>query len=154
MAPFLYNLPMFRVLSLFILIFCGAGWSSVSIKKIYILGDSLTEGYGIASDQAYPQKLDKQIQAKFPNKYKVIGAGVSGSTTASGLKRLQWLMRAKPFLVIIALGANDGLRGFDVKATQENLEKMIVYLKKNSVKVVLAGMKVPPNYGQEYRVQF
>ena len=63
-------------------------------------------------------------------------------------------MRAKPFLVIIALGANDGLRGFDVKATQENLEKMIVYLKKNSVKVVLAGMKVPPNYGQEYRVQF
>ncbi|MCB0392237.1 MAG: arylesterase [Bdellovibrionales bacterium] len=123
-------------------------------KKIYILGDSLTEGYGVASDKAFPAKLQKIINQKYPQKYRVIGAGISGSTTASGLKRLQWIIKSKPFLVVLALGANDGLRGFPVASTKENLGTMIEFLKNQSIHILLAGMKVPPNYGKEYSQQF
>lgn len=123
-------------------------------RKIFILGDSLTEGYGVAKDEAYPQILHQLLQKKYANKYQVIGAGVSGSTTASGYQRLRWIAKSKPYMVILALGANDGLRGFPVSATQAHLEKMLVFLRKENIIPVLAGMKVPPNYGKEYSREF
>ena len=130
-------------------------WSQASIakKKILIVGDSLTEGYGVAKDSAYPNQLQILID-KNKMDYQVINAGSSGSTSASAPNRLKWHMKSKPEILILALGANDGLRGFEVSSTKENLGKAIDMALKNNVKVYLAGMKLPMNYGKKYRAQF
>ena len=121
--------------------------------KILILGDSLTEGYGVAKTDAYPNQLEKLLLEK-KKKVRVINAGSSGSTSASALGRLKWHMRSKPQIVIFALGANDGLRGIQSKATFENLEKAVLLAQKNQIKVVIAGMKMPMNYGEKFRLEF
>ena len=130
-------------------------WSQAIIakKKILIVGDSLTEGYGVAKDSAYPNQLQILID-KNKMDYQVINAGSSGSTSASAPNRLKWHMKSKPEILILALGANDGLRGFEVSSTKENLGKAIDMALKNNVKVYLAGMKLPMNYGKKYRAQF
>jgi acyl-CoA thioesterase-1 len=122
-------------------------------KRMVILGDSLTEGLGVAKEQAYPSLLEKKINAS-GKKWQVVNAGISGSTSAGSEKRLQWLMKNKIDLLIIALGANDGLRGLKIEATKKNLSQTIELAKKNKIKIVLAGMLLPPNYGKEYRNQF
>ena len=124
-----------------------------SIKKILILGDSLTEGYGVDKSKAFPAVLESIIQSKNRN-YEVLAAGTSGSTSASALKRLKWHLRAKPDVLILALGGNDGLRGIEPEATKKNLEKAITLAKNKGLKVFLAGMKTPTNYGEEYRKKF
>ena len=86
--------------------------------------------------------------------YQVVNGGVSGSTTASGLSRLNWFLKGNPKAVIIALGANDGLRGIKLKESKANLEKIILKAKSKNIKVFLAGMQLPPNYGKEYTSEF
>ncbi len=116
-------------------------------------GDSLTAGLGVSASEAYPAVLERRIkEAGYP--FRVINAGVSGETTAGGLQRVNWILKSRPDIVILELGANDGLRGLDVRQTEKNLSMIIEQLQSKNVKVILAGMKLPPNYGKEYTEAF
>ncbi|EQC51376.1 arylesterase [Bacteriovorax sp. DB6_IX] len=138
---------------IFLLMLMSMTHANEGIHKILIIGDSLTEGYGISKKDAYPTLLEKLLNQK-KQKYKVINAGSSGSTSASANSRLRWHLRSKPQTLILALGANDGLRGINPKATKENLQKAITLAKKNKVRVILAGMQMPYNYGEDYRKNY
>jgi len=122
-------------------------------EKIVAFGNSLTAGAGVASDEAYPAQLQRKLDA-LGYEYQMVNAGVSGDTTAGGLRRVDWVLKGQPKIVILELGANDGLRGIDPAQTQANLEQIIQRLQAASVTVVLAGMKIPPNYGREYTDRF
>jgi acyl-CoA thioesterase-1 len=120
---------------------------------VLALGDSLTAGYGLAADQAFPAKL----QAALRNRglaVRVINAGVSGDTSAGGRARLNWSLADKPAAAIIELGANDAMRGLDPDATRGNLDAIIAELKKRGIAVLLAGMLAPPNLGPAYEARF
>ena len=121
---------------------------------ILFLGDSLTEGLGVTKEDAFPKLVETMIQTELKKDVTVINGGVSGSTTSDGLDRLKWYMKKKPSIVFLALGANDGLRGFDLKQSQENLEEIIKYAQESNAKVLLAGMLIPPNYGPKYSENF
>ena len=121
---------------------------------ILFLGDSLTEGLGVQKNEAYPFLVKDLIQTKLKKDIKVINGGVSGSTTSDGLSRLKWYIKRKPNFVFLALGANDGLRGLDLKQSQKNLEEIIKFVQKSNSEVLLAGMLIPPNYGPEYSQDF
>jgi acyl-CoA thioesterase-1 len=124
-----------------------------SWPRIVAFGDSLTAGYGLSSDESYPALLQERlIEANYH--YKVINAGVSGDTTAGGLRRLDWVLKSRPTIVILELGGNDGLRGHPLDDTYANLEKIIQRLKAEGVAILLAGMKIPPNYGEAYTSEF
>jgi acyl-CoA thioesterase-1 len=120
---------------------------------VVCLGDSLTEGYGLAPEQAYPHLLERKLRESGRD-VRVVNAGISGSTSASAVARLRWQLKSEPDVVVIALGGNDGLRGVDVEATEANLSEAIALAKANGVRVLLAGMKLPPNYGPEYTAAF
>lgn len=124
-------------------------------STIVFLGDSLTAGYGIDPRQAYPALIQGKIK-DLGLDFQVINAGISGDTTAGGLARIQSLVQRRIDVLVLALGANDGLRGFPVKATQKNLEAIIEKVKNSypSARIVIAGMLVPPNMGDEYASQF
>lgn len=124
------------------------------VKTILILGDSLTEGYGVEKEDAFPAQLQKILEDSGKNNVKVKAAGSSGSTSASALKRLKWHLRKKPDYLILALGGNDGLRGLKPEVTKENLSKAVKLAKSKKVKVFIAGMKIPLNYGDDYRTRF
>jgi acyl-CoA thioesterase-1 len=126
---------------------------AASPKHLIIIGDSITEGFGVSHDQAFPALLQEKID-KLNKNWLVVGSGISGSTTASAPSRVQWHVKQKPALIILALGANDGLRGTKTKVIEENLTKALDICRKAGVKVVLAGMKMPPNYGSEYTKEF
>lgn len=121
---------------------------------ILFLGDSLTEGLGVTKEDAFPKLVETMIQNELKKDVTVINGGVSGSTTSDGLDRLKWYMKKKPSIVFLALGANDGLRGLDLKQSQENLEEIIKYAQDSNAKVLLAGMLIPPNYGPKYSENF
>jgi acyl-CoA thioesterase-1 len=121
---------------------------------ILILGDSLTEGLGVEKEDAFPALVDARLKAWKPGCCAVINGGSSGSTSASGLRRLQWYARAKPDLVLLALGSNDGLRGVKPAETRKNLEAVIRFCREKHWDLALAGLKVPPNYGPEYTSGF
>lgn len=121
---------------------------------ILFLGDSLTEGLGVTKEDAFPKLVETMIQNELKKDVTVINGGVSGSTTSDGLDRLKWYMKKKPSIVFLALGANDGLRGLDLKQSQENLEEIIKYAQDSNAKVLLASMLIPPNYGPEYSENF
>ncbi len=127
---------------------------SAKDNTILFLGDSLTEGLGVSKEQAYPSLVEKMIESKLKKDITVINGGVSGSTTSDGLARLQWYLKKKPFLILVALGANDGLRGLDLSKSQKNLEEIIEHGQSSGAKVLLAGMLIPPNYGHEYAERF
>lgn len=118
-----------------------------------IIGDSLTEGYGVAKEAAYPAVLEKKI-TEINKNWTVINSGVSGSTSASGLGRLKWQLKSKPDLLLLALGANDGLRGLKPSVTEANLAEVLELAKKEKIKVILCGMMMPPNYGKNYQKEF
>jgi acyl-CoA thioesterase I len=122
-------------------------------RAIVALGDSLTAGLGVAPDEAYPALLEARLRRE-GFAYRVINAGVSGDTTAGGLRRVDWVLRAKPEIVIVALGANDGLRGQSPGAMRDNLEAIVARLQAAGARVLLAGMRLPPNYGAEYAREF
>ena len=139
----------FLVLFLFVFVPTVGGSSPV----ILAFGNSLTAGFGVPDNESYPSRLQNiLIQNGYP--HKVINAGVSGDTTAGGLRRIKWLMKHTPEVVILELGANDGLRGLSIKAMEFNLDKIIGVCEEHGAKVLLTGMKVPPNYGEEYTVAF
>lgn len=121
--------------------------------RIVAFGDSLTAGLGVPQAQSYPMQLQKRLDDKGYS-YQVINAGVSGETSAGGLRRVSWLLASKPYLVILELGANDGLRGLSITETRSNLDQIIRKFKEAHVPVLLTGMKLPPNYGEEYRTAF
>ena len=121
---------------------------------ILMLGDSLTEGTGIKKNQAYPYLVEQKLKAKGFSSIKVTNAGVSGSTSASALSRLKWHLRSTPDILLLALGANDGLRGLSTVQMKRNLAKTIELALGKGLRVVLAGMKMPPNYGAEYTREF
>ncbi len=116
---------------------------------ILAFGDSLTAGYGLSREQGYPEQLQQTLD-EMGYKYRVVNAGISGDTSSNGRARMQIALRDKPEIVILELGANDGLRGLPTNQMQGNLAEMIVGFKKSGAKVVLAGMTLPLNYGIDY----
>ncbi|HUP56855.1 MAG TPA: arylesterase [Bdellovibrionota bacterium] len=140
-----------RILPLLILI-ASPAWAGP--LRIVAMGDSLTDGFGVAKDDAYPAVLDRKLEgAGYPDA-EVVNAGLSGSTTASAEGRLKWHLKNKPDILILALGANDGLRGMKLSETRKNLSRVIAMAKEKGVEVLLAGMRVPPNYGKEFTEGF
>jgi len=122
--------------------------------RILVYGDSLSASYGVAKQQGWVSFLQKKL-INHQYKYDVINASISGETTSGGLTRLaSTLTRTKPSIIILELGANDGLRGLPVKDMTNNLSNMIAQSKKANVKVILVGMKIPPNYGPKYTESF
>ena len=124
-----------------------------SRPRIVAFGDSLTAGLGVHADESYPAQLQRRLDT-LNYRYRVINAGVSGDTTAGGLRRVPLVLNSKPELVILELGGNDGLRGLSLDQTKSNLAEIIQQLKRAGAIVVLAGMKLPPNYGQDYTAGF
>ena len=126
---------------------------SSEFPRIVAFGNSLTAGLGVSPDQSYPAQLQEQLN-KAGYQYEVINAGVSGDTTAGGLRRLNWILKSRPSIVIVELGANDGLRGQPLPSMYANLDQILTQLHDADTRVVLAGMKIPPNYGLEYTTEF
>lgn len=117
--------------------------------RILALGDSLTAGYGLAAADSFPAQLERALRAE-GLAVTVLNAGVSGDTTAGGLARLDWALADRPDVVIVALGANDGLRAVDPAITRANLGALLEKLRAKGLPVLLAGMYAPPNLGREY----
>ena len=126
-----------------------AARSDSARPRIVALGDSLTAGYGLNESQAYPALLQQKLDAE-GYKFEVVNAGVSGDTSAGGLRRLDWSLQGDVKVLIVALGGNDGLRGLPVVEMQRNLAKIIETARARGITVILAGIEAPPNYGPEY----
>ncbi|PWL31047.1 arylesterase [uncultured Roseivirga sp.] len=124
-------------------------------KRIVFFGDSITAGYAIPIESAFPALIQKKIEEAGLN-YKVVNAGLSGETTAGGLNRIDWILRSKPDVFVLELGGNDGLRGLSMEESEKNLKAMIAKVRKANPKaeIILAGMQIPPNLGQEYTSKF
>lgn len=127
--------------------------SPAARPRIVALGDSLTAGYGLLESQSYPSRLQELIDAE-GYAFEVMNAGVSGDTSAGGLRRLDWALEGNVRVLILALGANDGLRGLSVNEMKENLTQIIRRARERNIVVILAGMEAPPNYGREYATNF
>ncbi len=125
------------------------------LKTILFLGDSITAGYGLDETQAFPALVEEKIKAAGHN-YRVVNAGLSGETSSGGLRRIGWLLRSRVDILVLELGANDGLRGINLEVTRDNLQKIIDQTRQKypDVKIVLAGMQVPPNLGDTYTRTF
>jgi acyl-CoA thioesterase-1 len=121
--------------------------------RIVAFGDSLTIGLGLLEQEAYPALLQKKIDAA-GYKFEVINAGVSGDTSAGGVRRLDWALEGDVRVLIVAFGGNDGLRGLPVAQMKDNLSEIIDRARERNVVVILAGMEAPPNFGQDYAGQF
>ena len=128
----------------------GVAWGDAVVVA---LGDSLTAGLGVAADEAFPARLEARLRSE-DYAYRVVNAGVSGDTTAGGLRRVDWVLRARPEVVIVALGANDGLRGQEPRAMRANLDEIVRHLQAAGARVLLVGMRMPPNYGGDYTKEF
>jgi acyl-CoA thioesterase-1 len=122
-------------------------------RTLVFLGDSLTEGAGVAGNQAYPALVQEMIRADGLD-WRVINAGVSGDTTEDGLRRVRTVLATRPDLVMVALGANDGLREFDVHRIRDNLELIVARLQDAGAGVAVAGMLLPASYDWHYRQRF
>ena len=121
--------------------------------KIVALGDSLTAGLGLVETQTFPHLLQQKIDQE-GYQFEVENAGVSGDTSAGGLRRLDWALQGDVRVLIVAIGANDGLRGLSVAEMKKNLDQIIQHAKDRGIVVILAGMEAPPNFGQEYATAF
>ena len=126
-------------------------------KTVLFFGDSLTAGYGLEDpeSQAYPSRIEQRIEAEHLP-WKVVNAGLSGETSAGGLRRVDWILRQKVSIFVLALGGNDGLRGIDPKVLKADLQGIIdrVHARDPSIQVVIAGMEMPTNLGQAYTGAF
>lgn len=140
----------------FLILFVSAlffSTNSLAATHILFLGDSLSEGQGLDEEQSFPRLVERNLRAK---KYEVVvtNGGVSGSTSASGVTRLKWHLKKKTDIVVLELGANDGLRGLKLDETQKHLTNIIRLAKEKKVKVLLLGLLMPPNYGKKYVTEF
>lgn len=147
MRPFLFSPILFSIF-LFISI------PSHAEKKLIVLGDSLTEGYGVSKAAAYPALLEKKLHDSGKKDWVVVNAGVSGSTTASAISRMKWLFKSKPDVVLLVLGANDGLRGLKIEDSEKNLGAAIEFANQQKIRIILGGLYMPPNYGIAYTDKF
>ena len=140
---------------LVILLILTGSWQQRPVKTILFLGDSLTAGYGLSPDQAFPAVTGTILEGRGKT-VKIINAGISGETSAGGLARIDWVLRQPVDILFLELGANDGLRGLPVSETEKNLQAIIdkVRAKNKDVRIILAGMMVPPNMGKEYSANF
>lgn len=146
-----------KTLPLKIILLVAALWlplSAYAAKNILIFGDSLSAGYGIAVTESWPGLLRQELARSHPD-YRVVNASISGETTQGGRQRITGaLQQYRPAVVILALGANDGLRGFNIASIEANLGEIIEDVRAARAKVLLVGMKLPPNYGEAYVTQF
>lgn len=131
----------------------AAAESQSSLPRIVVLGDSLTAGLGLSPEQAYPAIIQQRLDAE-GLKFQVVNAGVSGDTSAGGLRRLDWALDGEVRVLVVALGGNDGLRGLPASELRQNLSTIIERAQARQVKVVLAGMEAPPNFGKDYTIEF
>lgn len=147
-------MPVVAKLLLFISVF-SLFQTTTKPKVILFYGDSLTAGYGLSTEEAFPAIIDRTLNQK-GKPVKVINAGLSGETSAGGLSRLDWVLRQPIDIFVLELGANDGLRGLPLDDTRKNLQAIIDNVKKKNpgVQIVLAGMMVPPNMGPDYTAGF
>lgn len=131
------------------------GAQEPEMKTILFFGNSLTAGYGIDQDDSFSGLVQDKIDSLGLN-YRVINGGLSGETTAGGLSRLDWFLEDQPEIFVLELGGNDGLRGIQLSETKSNLEKIIDKVKGKfpGTKIILAGMQIPPNMGQDYTDEF
>jgi acyl-CoA thioesterase-1 len=121
--------------------------------RVVVLGDSLTAGLGLSADEAYPALLQQRLDTAGLT-YHVVNAGVSGDTSAGGLSRLDWALDGDVRVLIVALGGNDALRGLPVAELRHNLSAIIEQAQARGIRVILAGMEAPPNFGRSYTVEF
>jgi len=127
--------------------------AAAAAPLVVFLGDSLTAGLGLASDQAYPSLLARALRDDgIPAR--VVNAGVSGDTSAGGLRRLRWLLAQRPAVVVVGLGGNDALRGQPVAEIERNLRAIVAEARQAGARVLLLGMLLPPNYGPDYTGSF
>ena len=149
------RLDTIRAALIFLLMFASGSFAEEGKMKIVFLGDSLTAGYGVGEQSAFPALIERELNGE-RERVAVVNAGVSGDTTAGGLRRAKWLLKSKPDFFVVALGANDALRGLPVEKAEENLEGILELVLKSvpRERVVLAGMKAPPSLGPEYVQKF
>ncbi|MGH7319367.1 MAG: arylesterase [Candidatus Rokuibacteriota bacterium] len=140
------------VAAVLVVVLSGLG-ADAEERVLVTLGDSLTAGFGVAQEQAWPALVAAHLRRE-GYAYRVVNAGVSGDTSAGGLRRVGWVLRARPEIVIVALGANDGLRGQSVNAMRVNLSEIVAGLRTGGAQVLLAGMRIPPNYGADFTRAF
>lgn len=122
-------------------------------RSFIFLGDSLTEGYGVAQTAAFPFLIQEKTKANQLD-WKISSSGSSGSTSASTLSRLKWIAKEKPDYVMIIMGSNDGLRGLKTEELEKNLAAAISWAQKNNIKIILGELLIPPNYGLDYAKKF
>jgi len=128
--------------------------SAQAAKNILVFGDSLSAGYGIARDDSWVNLLQQELKKNHPQ-FAVVNASISGETTAGGLRRIaKALQQHQPAIVIVELGANDGLRGASMAETERNLGRIIEQAQRTNARVLLLGIQLPPNYGLDYTRQF
>ena len=135
-----------------LLVFCPANAQNASgIRRVVVLGDSIAAGYGLGSEESFPALLQQRIDSE-GYAYEVINAGVGGDTTAGGLRRIDWLLKQPMAVLILELGGNDALRGLPLADTRSNLASIIEKARQKypGIKILIAGMKAPPNIGQSY----
>lgn len=121
---------------------------------ILFIGDSITAGLGVELENVYPTLLNDLLEESGIRNFKITNGSISGSTTAGALSRLKWFLRSKPDILVLALGANDGLRGLGTETMGQNLDRTILLAKSHGIRVILAGMEIPPNYGPDYSRAF
>jgi len=131
----------------------SSGAETSQTKTLVIIGDSLTEGYGVPKEKAFPFLVEEKLASKDIS-LKIINSGVSGSTSASAPSRVQWALKSNPDYLALALGANDGLRGLSTEEMKKNLGEAIQAAKDQGAKVFLFGMYMPPNMGKKYTTEF
>ena len=139
-----------------LVLWCALGAAAATAQPdrvIVAFGDSLTAGQGVAPDQTYPALLAAKLRTDGYS-YRVVNAGVSGDTTAGGLRRVDWVLKSKPDIVLLELGANDALRGQDLDRVRANLDAMVTRFEAGGARVLLLGMRLPPNYGASYAGRF
>ena len=131
----------------------GASVPAPAPPLVVFLGDSLTAGYGLSEDEAYPAVVAKQLAAA-GHPIRIVNAGVSGDTSAGGLRRLDWVLKQKPDVLVVGLGANDALRGQPIEGLETNLSAIVTKARGAGATVLLLGMRIPTNYGPEYTEKF
>jgi acyl-CoA thioesterase-1 len=131
----------------------GAATTGPDLPVVVFLGDSLTAGLGLAAEQAYPALVSQRLAVE-GTPIQAVNAGVSGDTSAGGLRRLGWLLRQQPDLMVVELGANDALRGQPLAAVEENLRLIVEQSQRAGVQVLLVGLRIPPSYGSDYAEGF
>jgi acyl-CoA thioesterase-1 len=137
-------------------LWCALGAATATAQPdrvIVAFGNSLTAGQGVAPDENYPALLAAKLRTEGYS-YRVVNAGVSGDTTAGGLRRVDWALRSKPDIVLLELGANDAFRGQDLDRARANLDAMVTRFEGGGARVLLLGMRLPPNYGVGYAGRF